>query len=154
MALSDATIRRLVVIGELCIDPFDDSKLQPAGYDLSSAEEVTLRTKEQRLVATLERVKLSPSLLGILHLKSSFIREGVIAGLALVDPGFIGQLTVSLLNVGEGGVEIDRGEPFLQLTFIRLTSSAQRPYGGKYQESIGVIESKRTEHVKKLANGT
>jgi deoxycytidine triphosphate deaminase len=153
MALSDATIRRLTVIGELGIDPFDDSKLQPAGYDLRSAEEIILRPKEQRLGATLEHIKLSPSLLGILHLKSSFVREGIFASLALVDPGFIGQLTVSLLNAGDEVVEIERGEPFLQLTFIRLTSKAQRPYAGKYQESIGVIESKRTDRVKKLANG-
>jgi dCTP deaminase len=153
MALSDATVRRLAMIGEVGIDPFDDSKLQPAGYDLSSAEEIILRPKEPRLVATLERIKLSPSLLGILHLKSSFLREGVFAGLALVDPGFVGQLTVSLLNFGEEVVEIDRGEPFLQLTFIRLTSKAESPYGGKYQESIGVVESKRTDRVKKLTNG-
>ena len=152
MALSDASIRRLALIGELGIDPFDNSKLQPAGYDLRSAEEITLRPKEQRLVATLESIKLSPSLLGILHLKSSFVREGILAGLALVDPGFIGQLTVSLLNVSEEAVEIDHGEPFLQLTLIMLSSKAERPYRGRYHESTGVTESKRTARVKKLAN--
>src|SRR5256885_12225556 len=33
-------------------------------------------------------------------LRSSFAREGVIASLALVDPGYQGQLTISLYNAG------------------------------------------------------
>ena len=143
MAMADTSIRELVRTGEVNIDPFDESCLQPAGYDLKAAQGVVINSGEQRLLATGETVKLSSSVLGVLHLKSSFAREGLFASLALVDPGFRGQLTVSLLNAGKDTLKVESGEPFLQLTLIRLSSSPERSYGGKYQGSVGVVESKR-----------
>jgi dCTP deaminase len=143
MAMSDTTIKRLVNGDQIRIDPFDESRLTPAGYDLGVDKDISLNPGERKLVATLERVELPPNLLGILHLRSSFAREGLLASLALVDPGFKGQLTVSLLNAGKGFVKMIRGERFLQLTFIGLSTGAERPYNGQYQESFGVVESKR-----------
>ena len=145
MALSDAGIRRSIDDGKLAIQPFDPSRLTPSGYDLAVCEKVAIQMGEQRLVATLERVELPDSLLGILHLRSTFAREGLIASLALVDPGFRGQLTVSLFNAGKKPVNIESGERFLQITFIELTSSTNRPYDGQYQESLGVVESRRID---------
>ena len=129
--------------GEIRIDPFDGSRVTPAGYDLGAAEDVVIDPGKQKLVATFERVELPSSLLGILHLRSSFAREGLVASLALVDPGFRGQLTVSLVNIGRKPVRIARRERFLHLTFIGLASQAERPYNGKYQNSVGVVKSKR-----------
>lgn len=149
MAIADTTIRELVRSGEVKIDPFDDSNLQPAGYDLRAAQEIVMESGEQRLLATGETVELSSSVLGVLHLKSSFAREGLFASLALVDPGFRGQLTVSLFNAGKDTLKIESGEPFLQLTLIQLSSSPERSYSGKYQGSVGVGESKRETTVKK-----
>jgi len=152
MALSDANIMKSIRDGGVNIDPFEDSSLGPAGYDLRADEKVILRPNEQKLVSTLERVELSPSLLGILHLRSSFAREGIFASLALIDPGFRGQLTVSLLNMGREEVKIERGEPFLQLTLIKLSSEAAKSYEGRYQGSFGIVRSKRSSHVKKSSN--
>lgn len=149
MAIADTTIRELVRSGEVKIDPFDDSNLQPAGYDLRAAQDVVMESGEQRLLATGETVELSSSVLGVLHLKSSLAREGLFASLALVDPGFQGQLTVSLFNAGKDTLKIESGEPFLQLTLIQLSSSPERSYSGKYQGSVGVVESKRESTVKK-----
>ncbi|MBS7623701.1 dCTP deaminase [Candidatus Bathyarchaeota archaeon] len=148
MAMPDTRIRELVKSGLLRIDPFDDSSLQPAGYDLRAAQEVTIGSGEQRLLSTNERIELSPNLLGLLHLRSSLVREGLHASLALVDPGFRGQLTVSLLNAGGDALRIECGEPFLQLTIIQLSSPPEREYGGKYQGSVGVVESRRQPHGK------
>jgi dCTP deaminase len=143
VALSDVTIKNLLDNAEVSIDPFDESRLTPAGYDLAAAQKILLSPGEQKLVATLERVKFPPDLLGILHLRSSFAREGLLASLAIVDPGFRGQLTVSLTNLSKQPVKIAKGEPFLQLTFIKLSSRAKRPYHGHYQESYGVVKSRR-----------
>jgi len=152
MALSDATIKKFIKNGLVSIDPFEESNLTPAGYDLRAAQEVVLNSGEQRLAATLERVELAPDLLGVLHLRSSFTREGLFASLAVVDPGFRGQLTVSLLNVGRKPLKIGCGEPFLQLTIIQLSEGVERSYSGKYQESFGVVESKRRLYDKNLSN--
>jgi dCTP deaminase len=152
MAMPDRKIRELVRSGLLRITPFDDSSLQPAGYDLKAAQEITIGSGEQRLLATNETIKLSPNLLGVLHLKSSLVREGLYASLALIDPGFQGQLTVSLLNAGKDAVRIGCGEPFLQLTLIRLSSLPERAYSGKYQGSVGVVKSRRLSHSKYESN--
>ena len=143
MALSDTTLREFIRGGQIRIEPFEESNLTPAGYDLRSSQDITLNRGEQMLLATLERIELSPDVLGILHLKSSYAREGLYASLALVDPGFRGQLTVSLLNSGENLLSIERGESFLQLTVLQLSTRSERPYDGKYQESSGIVESKR-----------
>jgi len=143
MALSDVAILKFIESGKVSIDPFHESQLSPAGYDLGAAKNILLRPKEQQLAATLERVELPSTLLGILHLRSSFAREGLVASLAVVDPGFRGQLTVSLVNVGKKSVKIAHGESFLQLTLIQLSSESQRPYDGHYQDSSGVMGSKR-----------
>jgi len=42
-------------------------------------------------------------LVGMLHIRSSLAREGIFASLALVDPGFRGQLTISLFNSSRKG---------------------------------------------------
>lgn len=143
LALSDAHMKELVDKGVLSIDPFDASRVTPAGYDLGLTKSITLNPGHQKLVATYERIELPPNLVGLLHLRSSFAREGLIASLALVDPGFRGQLTISLINAGKTSVKIARGEPLLQLTLIELTSDAEKPYVGRYQESLGVMKSKR-----------
>ncbi|MBS7650622.1 MAG: dCTP deaminase [Candidatus Bathyarchaeia archaeon] len=143
MALSDTTIRRLVAEGKLKIDPFDEGNLNPAGYDLRSAGEVVLEPGQHGLTSTLEWISLPPDLLGILHVRSSFAREGLFASLALVDPGFRGQLTVSIFNAGKGLLRIGCRERFIQLTLVQLSGEAERPYEGRYQDSSGVIESRR-----------
>jgi dCTP deaminase len=143
MALSDANIKRLIVEGKLTIEPYDEGNLNPAGYDLRSAGEVVLESGQHILASTLERISLPPDVFGILHVRSSFAREGLFASLALVDPGFRGQLTVSLFNAGKELLRIGCGERFIQLTIIQLSSEAERPYEGRYQDSSGVVESRR-----------
>jgi dCTP deaminase len=141
--LQDSKIKRLVETGELIISPFKIECLNPAGYDLRSTMELLIHPKEQKLISTLERIELPANIAGFLHLRSSFIREGLIAGLALVDPGFKGQLTVSLFNASTNIIKVSQEEPFLQITFIQLQDKAEKPYSGKYQNSKGVTKSLR-----------
>ncbi len=95
------------------------------------------------LVASMERVELSNRIVGFLHLRSSLAREGLFASLALVDPGFRGQLTVSLYNSGDSAVHLAKGERFIQLSLLRLGKPAINKYAGRYQNSTGVVASRR-----------
>src|SRR5213594_4827820 len=142
MSLSDVEIRAAVRVGEFAVRP-KIARLNPGGVDLRIGRGTTLQSREQRLVASLERVELSKNLLGILHIRSSLAREGVFASLALVDPGFRGQLTVSLYNAGESAVNLEKGERFIQLSMLRLGKPAIKKYAGRYQNSSGVVASRR-----------
>ena len=142
MALSDKEITSAIETGELRILP-RGFRLNPAGIDLRIDRDVRLKPKQQLLVASIERVDLSDRIVGFLHLRSSLTREGLFASLALVDPGFRGQLTVSLYNSGDSAINLAKGERFIQLSLLRLRKPAMNKYAGRYQNSRGVVSSRR-----------
>ena len=139
--LSDLEIEACIGEGSLAIAPYDHSSLGGAGYDLRLNEDLTILPGQNKLVATLERVELGSGLVGTLHIRSTLARAGVIGSLALVDPGFRGQLTVSLFNCGQKPVIMKGRDRFLQIVFHRLSVKTSRPYAGKYQDSQGVVDS-------------
>lgn len=140
--LSDAEIESAVRTGSLVLNPFDPNCLSGAGYDLRLANEVIIRPGEHRLVATLERVELQDDMAGTLHIRSSLARAGILASLALVDPGFRGQLTISLFNAGKAAISMKSGERFVQIVLHRLAARARHPYAGKYQDSQGIVHTR------------
>jgi dCTP deaminase len=151
MVLSDKEITSAISKGELRIIP-RGFRLNPAGIDLRVDRNIQLNPKQQSLVASIERVELSSHIVGFLHLRSSLAREGLFASLALVDPGFRGQLTVSLYNSGDSAVNLSKGERFIQLSLLRLGKPAINKYAGRYQNSSGVVASRRRKrsHTQKM----
>lgn len=65
--------------------------------------------------------------------KSSYARVMVSAFNTLFDPGFQGNATLELVNLGDQIVEIKRGDPICQIAFHWLDEATDRPYSGKYQ---------------------
>ena len=128
--------------GLLILNPFDPSSLNGAGYDLRSEADIIISPGENQLAATLERVELNENHAATLHIRSSLARAGVIASLALVDPGFRGQLTISLYNAGSSPFMMKKGDKFVQMVIHRLGTKTRRLYQGKYQDSKGVVESR------------
>jgi dCTP deaminase len=138
--LSDVEIEECIMNGSLVITPFDQSCLNGAGYDLRVGDETVIRPGQNKLVATLERVELGDNLVGTLHIRSTLARAGVIASLALVDPGYRGQLTILLFNSGERWFSMRRNDRFLQITLHRLGVKTRHPYSGRYQDSQGIVD--------------
>lgn len=147
MLLSNDEIISLVKERKLDINPFCEDSVNPAGYDLRCGEEISVGSFQNRLCNTLEWLSLPHNIAGILHLRSSFSREGLIASLALVDPNFNGQLTVSLFNLTKHTIDLSKGEPFLQISFMKLSKAASKGYHGRYQFSKGIVESRRKKDV-------
>lgn len=141
--LSDVEIEKCLKEGSLVISPFEESCLNGAGYDLRLGVELVVPPREHRLVVTLERIELGENLTGTLHIRSTLARAGVFASLALVDPGFRGQLTVSLLNVGSTEFRMAKNDRFLQLVLHDLSTKTHRPYVGKYQDSQGIVDTRQ-----------
>ena len=141
--LSDEEILEHLKRGEIKIKPFETSCLNPAGYDLRSSSEVVIEPKQYELTATLETVELGLKTMASLHIRSSLAREGIIGSFAVVDPGFRGQLTLNLHNVEEKKITIREGEPIVQIVFHKLGSVARTGYSGSYQNSRGIVPSKR-----------
>ncbi|MGC8936025.1 MAG: dCTP deaminase [Candidatus Methanomethylicaceae archaeon] len=142
--LSDADILKFIEEGLLKIEPLDPNSISPAGYDLRSAISKILEPRSTVLINTLEAVELSTYVCGQIFIRSSFAREGLFGSFAFVDPGFRGQLTLSLSNLGDASIDIRAGERIAQIIFLSLLTPTHRPYGGRYQNSSGVVGSRRS----------
>ena len=141
--LSDIDIIECLHNGDLKIAPFCESSLTAAGYDLSSSSTLLIHPLEQGLIHTIEHLELGPSLCGQIYIRSSFAREGLLGSFAFIDPGFKGQLTLSLVNLGASTVQIGERERIAQVVFSRTGSPSSRPYSGRYQNSKGTVPSHR-----------
>ncbi len=142
--LSDSEILEYMRTGEIGLVPSDVSScLNPAGYDLRCSKTMVLKPKQYVLVATLETVELGLNVAAFLHIRSSLAREGIIGSFAVVDPGFRGQLTLNLHNVSDKEVTLNEGERIVQIVFHSLGSTAKKGYNGSYQNSKGIVSSRR-----------
>ena len=142
--LSDSEILEHLTTGKIKLEPHDlTACLNPAGYDLRCSKKVLLKPKKYELVATLETVEIGLDIVAFLHIRSSLAREGIIGSFAVVDPGFRGQLTLNLHNISEKEVILKEGERIVQIVFHRLGNTAKKGYNGSYQNSEGIVKSKR-----------
>ena len=93
------------------------------------AEATTLRCGACALVPSIERVELPADLAATLRCRSSFARRGVLIGGGFVDPGFRGQLTLCLTNMGAEPVTLAEGDRVVQMV-IQEVRNGDRLYQG------------------------
>jgi dCTP deaminase len=133
--------------------PFIDPK-EPQ-EDLTELVEVTdggafiLHPGEFVLGSTLERVGLPGDLVARLEGKSSLGRLGLLihSTAGFVDAGWDGHLTLELSNVANLPIAIYPGMKIGQISFLRMTTPADNPYGSgaagsKYQGQKGPTPSR------------
>jgi dCTP deaminase len=101
------------------------------------------------LGSTVERVRLPDDLVARLEGKSSLGRLGLLihSTAGYVDPGWDGYLTLELSNVANLPITIYPAMKIGQISFFRLTTAADRPYGShgrgsKYQGQRGPTASR------------
>ena len=102
--------------------------VQPA-----EGEPFILHPGEFVLGQTLERVTLPEDLVARLEGKSSLGRLGLLihSTAGFVDAGFSGNLTLELSNVANLPITIYHGMPIGQVSFMRMDSPVERPYGSE-----------------------
>ena len=122
----------------LVIDPYSQDCQQPASYDLRAAGSTVLARGGCTLVPSRERVELPPDVAGTLRCRSSFGRRGVLMGGGFIDPGFRGQLTLCLTNMGNEDIRVDKNERIVQMILHEVRDGNQR-YNGRYQDSQGIV---------------
>ena len=85
------------------------------------------------LAHTIEDFHFPDNVAGAVCDKSSFARVFVSAFNTFFDPGFQGNATLELVNLGAETVVIKAGDPICQFLFHFLDKPTDRPYRGKYQ---------------------
>jgi dCTP deaminase len=108
--------------------------------EVSDDEPFILHPGEFVLGQTLERVRLPDDIVARLEGKSSLGRLGLLihSTAGFVDAGWEGNLTLELSNVATLPITIYHGMPIGQISFMRMDSPVETPYGtgetgSKYQ---------------------
>lgn len=117
-------------------DPFDMSatgiyRLDPGNFMLACTNETVIIPDD--LVARVEG-KSSIGRLGLaVHITAGFI-----------DPGFEGQITLEIANLGPWAIWLHQDMRIAQIAFTRMSAPAEKPYGqtGHYQGQSGPVESR------------
>ena len=133
-----------------CIHPNSEREVDEYVSEtiVDEGEEFVLHPNDFVLGTTKERVEIPADLLAHVEGRSSLGRLAIVvhATAGLCDPGYRGQITLELSNLGSAPVALSPGMRISQLTFTELTSPARRPYGSergsKYQDQVGPQASK------------
>ena len=117
--------------------------------EIAGDEPFLLPPGEFVLGSTVENIALPDDIVGRLEGKSSLGRIGLLihSTAGYVDPGWQGHLTLELSNVAKLPVTLYYGMKIGQISFVRLTSAAERLYGdeslgSKYQGQVEATASK------------
>src|SRR6187431_1770748 len=131
------------------IDPRQEQPELTELVEIAGDEPFVLHPGEFALGATFERVALPDDLVARLEGKSSLGRLGLLihSTAGYVDPGWDGYLTLELSNVANLPITIYPEMKIGQISFFRLSTPAEVPYGAtgtksKYQGQRGPTASR------------
>lgn len=96
-------------------------------------EGVVIHPGEFILGSTLEALKVPDDLVARVEGRSSYGRLGIIvhATAGYVDPGFEGDITLEIQNLGNAPVKLYPEDRVCQVVFETMTSESETPYGSK-----------------------
>jgi len=121
--------------------------------EASDEDPFILHPGEFVLGSTAERVAIPADLVGRIEGKSSLGRLGLLihTTAGFVDAGWDGQLTLEFSNVASLPITLYPGMKIGQISFIRMTTDADQPYGtsklgSKYQGQKGPRPSRYWEN--------
>jgi dCTP deaminase len=115
------------------IDPAADQPGLTELVTIAEGESFMLHPGEFVLGQTVERITVGNALLGRLDGKSSLGRLGLLihSTAGYVDPGWVGNLTLELGNVARLPIALYPGMKIGQISFHRMSSPVERPYGSE-----------------------
>ena len=124
--------------------------LSEAGYDIRLAQEITFKRNPYApskidcfvgnnhhsctrftIASAMEEFQMPPNLVGIVHDKSTWARQGLSVFNTVIEPGFKGGLTLELAYHGTEELHIPAGAGIAQVVFHKTTDEVA--YTGKYQ---------------------
>ena len=108
--------------------------LSEAGYDIRIKQNISFKEGGARfsLASSIEKFKMPHNLLGIVHDKSTWARQGLSVFNTVIEPGWCGFLTLELVYHGDKDLTISSGSGIAQVVFHKI--SEWGGYIGKYQD--------------------
>ena len=104
-----------------------------AGYDLACVEDFTLWPARRRTVGTGVAIALPPGVAGLVTPRSGLAASHgvtIVNAPGLVDPGYRGELRVTLLNTGDAPYAARAGDRIAQLVLVAFVAPDVRVVDG------------------------
>jgi deoxycytidine triphosphate deaminase len=105
-----------------------------------------LRPGAYLLVKTMEKVNLPDNIAAIFRPRSTLQRCGIGLFTATANPGYSGELTFGMCNLGKNEVKIEMGARFAHMLFFR-TGKNHSAYRGQWQHGRVSTEGKKEKQV-------
>lgn len=133
-----------------CIDARHPETVQKftEAIEIADGEGFIMQPGEFALGSTMESVTIPDDMVARVEGRSSIGRLAIVvhATAGFIDPGFQGQITLELSNLGRTAVKLYPGMRISQVVFHEMKSAAERPYGAgrgsKYQGQQGPVVSR------------
>ena len=87
---------------------------------------------EYHLIKTMEKVNLPTNLSGIILPRTTLFRSGLVLANGIVQPGYSGELTFGLINMGKSNIKISFGARVVHITFHEVLGEGNQ-YRGQWQ---------------------
>jgi len=130
--------------------------LSEAGYDIRIKQSIWFRPDggvvvdgkykdgNFTLASAVEEFKMPSDLVGIVHDKSTWARQGLSVFNTVIEPSWRGFLTLELVYHGREGLHIPAGAGIAQVIFHETACNAY--YEGKYQDQLDMpVTARRDE---------
>lgn len=154
MMLTDTQIMAMAEQGNL-VNPYNPELVQPASLEVTLGGDHVLASQDPAfargplkqvekplphilqpftpvvLATTAETIKVPTFLAAQFNGKSSLARLGILVHVTagFLDPGFTGQITLEIVNLGANPFTLEPGMKIGQVHFMRLDGTVARPYG-------------------------
>lgn len=90
---------------------------------------------------TMETFVMPDDVCGVVYTRSTYARVNAFLNVTPIEPGWRGQITLEISNIGKDPVLLYPGEGIGQLVFHQISERPERTYAdkhGKYQDQHGV----------------
>ena len=116
------------------IDPHNQASVDCSFDDWPALEQTEVKVLERHqraLFSVQEYIEMPEEYFGLVCLRSTWARLGLLAPPTIIDPGFRGYLTMEMWNSNERGIMIRTGDKVW--TLVMLPAANLPPYNGRYQ---------------------
>ncbi len=96
------------------------------------------------LVKTIEKVNLPVTLSGVIFPRTTLFRSGLGLFNGVVQPGYSGELTFGICNLGKSNIKVSFGARVVHITFHEVLGEGNQ-YRGQWQGGRVATEGKETQ---------
>ena len=113
-------------------------------YDPKKPSKITIKPDDFYLIKTIEKVNVPENLVGIIKPRTTMQRMGLFIRESQIAPGYEGELTVALKNLGDATVDIELGARVIHVMFAKVDGKTNL-YRGQWKGGRVTTEKKEKQ---------